>query len=409
MLARELALKLGRKPLDDASPAERDELVNEARTLAALRHDGLVNDLRLASSTTAGPTWCSTWSWGRTSRSTPGRAASTRWAAEVVGRLSRVVGHRHARGVVHRDIKPRNVMIDDRGQPRLIDLGLARLRYAWAPEPEAPSGGTPTYLVPEQARGEAEAIGPPADVFGLAGALDFLLTGRAPYAGASRPEVLARARLGEYDARALREAHAPERLKVICRRGRSPPTRLAGPLLRMRWPTTWRDSWTGLGPALAGPPLLAVTAVLIVVAIGAAVALLSGPQPRPTLPSAPAPPRTPLRVESFEVELHRRDPPRPLGPIGVEVFEARYEDDVRVRARFQAYCYLIALNPDGKIHSAPPKTRRVAPAHTAEINFPSNPAIGFGLTDGVGLQAFVLVVSREACATAVRRLAAWPR
>jgi hypothetical protein len=197
MLARELALKLGRKPFDPTAPAERDDLVREARTLAALKHDGLVNVHALGFLDDGRPYLVLDLVLGANLEEHVGSGRlEPRRAAEIVERLARVVEYLHAHGILHLDIKPRNVMIDVQGQPRLIDLGLARLRYAWAPAPDLPWGGTPTYLAPEQARGELDRVGRATDVFGLGGVLFFLLTGRALYDGANFDEIIAQARRG---------------------------------------------------------------------------------------------------------------------------------------------------------------------------------------------------------------------
>ena len=75
-----------------------------------------------------------------------------RRVAAIGAELARVVGALHRRGVVHQDIKPKNVLIDEAGRPRLIDFGLARLKHAWGDAAETPSGGTLAYMAPEQAR-----------------------------------------------------------------------------------------------------------------------------------------------------------------------------------------------------------------------------------------------------------------
>ena len=75
------------------------------------------------------------------------------------------------------------MLIDEAGRPRLIDFGLARLRHAWAGDLDGSSGGTTSYMSPEQANGDATRIGPWTDVFGLGGVLYYLLTGRPVYQG----------------------------------------------------------------------------------------------------------------------------------------------------------------------------------------------------------------------------------
>jgi serine/threonine protein kinase len=146
----------------------------------------------------------------------PGRAAA------LVAEIARAVGYVHNRGVVHQDIKPRNVLIDETGRPRLIDFGLARLRHAWADETSGPSGGTLLFMAPEQARGEIERVGPAADIYALGGLLYFLLTRRSPIGGGSRSEIFERARCGAIDVKALKSSAAPRRLRQICLKALSP-------------------------------------------------------------------------------------------------------------------------------------------------------------------------------------------
>jgi hypothetical protein len=139
-----------------------------------------------------------------------------RRAAALVAELARVVALLHRRGIIHQDIKPRNILVDELGRPRLIDFGLARLHHAWSDTPDGPSGGTLTYMAPEQARGESERIGQAADIFALGGVLHFLLTGRAPFTGRTTAEVWARAERCDLDAEELRRAKVPRRLERIC-------------------------------------------------------------------------------------------------------------------------------------------------------------------------------------------------
>src|SRR5262249_39835795 len=126
-------------------------------------------------------------------------------AAGLVAQGARALALLHRRGVLHLDIKPRNIVMDEAGRPRLIDFGLARLRHAWAAERDEADqiGGTVPYMAPEQARGQSAGLGPRSDVFGLGATLYFLLVGRAPFAGGGWKAARARARAGGIPPRAV--------------------------------------------------------------------------------------------------------------------------------------------------------------------------------------------------------------
>src|SRR5262249_36951724 len=143
-----------------------------------------------------------------------------RAAAALVARAARAVAAAHRRGVTHQDLKPRNILVDEARQPRVIDFGLARLRHAWRDEhvPDGLVSGTIAYLSPEQARGGNSRAGPRTDVFALGAVLYYLLVGRAPFAGDGFDDSLARARQGAFDRGALRRPGVPRRLEAICLR-----------------------------------------------------------------------------------------------------------------------------------------------------------------------------------------------
>jgi hypothetical protein len=141
-----------------------------------------------------------------------------RRAAAMVRELADAVAFAHRRGVVHQDIKPANILIDEEGQPRLIDFGLAWQQDAWS-GPSSPSeGGTYTYIAPEQARLQTDRVRPLSDIFALGAVLYSLLTGRGPFSSATQAEARDRARRYDFDRSALKAAGVPRRLERICLR-----------------------------------------------------------------------------------------------------------------------------------------------------------------------------------------------
>ena len=114
-------------------------------------------------------------------------------AISVAKQVASALRHAHDRGFIHRDIKPKNVMITKGGVVKLADLGLARaLSDKEAAEAEAGRAfGTPFYISPEQIRGKVD-IGPQADIYGLGATLYHMVTGSVPFKGKSPSEVMHR-------------------------------------------------------------------------------------------------------------------------------------------------------------------------------------------------------------------------
>ena len=110
---------------------------------------------------------------------------SNRRAAELIIKLSRTVSYAHKRGILHRDIKPGNILIDADGEPHLTDFGLARLveRESTVTGTMVEALGTPSYMAPEQAAGDAAQLTSATDVYGLGAVFYHLLTGRPPFVG----------------------------------------------------------------------------------------------------------------------------------------------------------------------------------------------------------------------------------
>ncbi len=268
-LGRDVTLKLGRDGFG-ANSAARTRFLAEGRALASLDHPDLarvfdcgVHDGR--------PFLVMEHIEGRTLETAP--RLPPRRAAALVARLARALAAAHRRGVTHQDLKPANVLLDARGVPRLIDFGLARLSTCWSGD-AGPSGGTPAYMAPEQARGEWDRVGPASDVFSLGGVLHFLLTGRAPFAAADLKQTLERARRAAVDDAAL--AGTPRRLASICRGALA-----ARPEDRPRA----EELQAALEAFARGPRRAALLgAALLVGSIAVGTWLLAAPAPTPPLP-----------------------------------------------------------------------------------------------------------------------------
>lgn len=121
------------------------------------------------------------------------RPMSPREAARIVRTVALAVHFAHEQGVLHRDIKPTNVLLGTDGQPRVTDFGLARLLDMDARlTATGETMGSPSFMAPEQVAGHSQPSGVRTDVHGLGGLLYFLLTGRAPFAAESVAAALAK-------------------------------------------------------------------------------------------------------------------------------------------------------------------------------------------------------------------------
>jgi serine/threonine protein kinase/Tfp pilus assembly protein PilF len=116
---------------------------------------------------------------------------TTRQAAELVAKIARTVHYAHEHGILHRDIKPGNILLDHDGEPHLTDFGLARLVEAESTITGTLEVlGTPSYMAPEQAVGNNARLTSATDVYGLGAVLYQLLTGQPPFAGGTTYETI---------------------------------------------------------------------------------------------------------------------------------------------------------------------------------------------------------------------------
>ena len=116
---------------------------------------------------------------------------SIRQAVEMIAKLSRTVHYAHQHGILHRDIKPGNILLDTNGEPHLADFGLARLVEAEKTVTRTEEMmGTPSYMAPEQVVGSNAQLTSATDVYGLGAVLYQLLTGHLPFAADTTYETI---------------------------------------------------------------------------------------------------------------------------------------------------------------------------------------------------------------------------
>jgi serine/threonine protein kinase/Tfp pilus assembly protein PilF len=236
-----------------------------------------------------------------------------RHAAELIAKLARTVSYAHEHGILHRDIKPGNILLDTEGEPHLTDFGLARLVETESTVTRTMEVlGTPSYMAPEQAVGNNAGVSSATDVYGLGAVFYQLLTGHPPFAAGTTFETVRLVLDTEPRQPRLWNRKIDRDLATIClkcldkdpRRRYPSALALAEDLERWLKHEPIRARRTGLVTrgrkwVRRNPSIVVMAAILLVLAVPLGVMIWRNESER-SAPSNPAPPEKSIAVLPFE-------------------------------------------------------------------------------------------------------------
>jgi eukaryotic-like serine/threonine-protein kinase len=198
-------------------PMERERFEREAEAVAALHHPNIVPIFDVGDAEGQPFFTMELVEGGSLAEKIRGVPQPARQAAALVATLAEAIHTAHLQGIVHRDLKPGNILLTGDGTPKVTDFGLARrLDDGAGLTLNGALVGTPSYMAPEQARGQKSAIGPATDVYALGAILYELLTGRPPFRAETPTATLQQVVVDEPVSLVRLNPRVPRDLETIC-------------------------------------------------------------------------------------------------------------------------------------------------------------------------------------------------
>jgi serine/threonine-protein kinase len=156
---------------------------------------------------------------GPLDRQLGGKPQPAREAAQLCATLARAMHFAHEQGIIHRDLKPANVLMTEDGVPKITDFGLAKRLEEEEDSSQTKTGtimGTPSYMAPEQARGNIHEVGPHSDLYSLGAMLYEFITGKPPFRGRTHMDTVMMVTSEEVIAPSRLQPDVPRDLETIC-------------------------------------------------------------------------------------------------------------------------------------------------------------------------------------------------
>jgi tetratricopeptide (TPR) repeat protein/tRNA A-37 threonylcarbamoyl transferase component Bud32 len=305
-----------------AAPDDRIRFLAEAEAVAALQHPHIVPLYEFGQQEGLPFFTLEHVPGGSLAAKLGGTPLPPKEAARLVEQVARGVHYAHGTGIVHRDLKPANILLAADGTPKVTDFGLAkRVEVGAGLTASGAVLGTPSYMAPEQARGEGRHVGPAADVYALGAILYECLTGRPPFKAATMAETLLQVLSEEPVPPGRLLPGLPRDLETIClkclqkerRKRYASADALAEDLRRFqagepirarpvgRLERGWK--WARRNPAMAG---LAAAVVVALVVVAAALAVVNAERARTAVAYANLTAEQEKTQVAYQAEARRR-------------------------------------------------------------------------------------------------------